>query len=77
MTGGSILVAGADLWVAALKYSGEVGRFVEGTSGLVGGEEAAVSAVSERSSSDFVDEAVGEAVLGTISGALYESIFVV
>jgi hypothetical protein len=36
-----------------------------------------VCALSESSSSDLVDEAVDDAVLGWMSGALYDSIFVV
>jgi hypothetical protein len=84
MTGAaSVFVAGSAACEPTVKYEdslfggGDASRFCVGTSGLVGGEEAAVRAVSERSSSDLVDEAVGEAVLGKMSGALYESIFVV
>ena len=46
-----------------------------GTSGLVGGDEVRF-AISE-SSSDLDDELVEAADFGTISGALYESMFVV
>jgi hypothetical protein len=48
------------------------------TSGLVGGEDEVVGTLSERSSSDLVDDVVeDDAALGKISGALYESKLVV
>ena len=46
-------------------------------SGLVGGDDALVGALSDNSSSERCDESVELAVFGTISGALYDSILVV
>lgn len=77
IAGASDFVAGTAACGDAVKYvdnrfgSGDAHRWV-GTSGLVGGDEAAVRAPSERLSSDLADEAeaVGETVLGKMSGAL-------
>lgn len=47
-------------------------------SGLVGGVEPLVTALSDMSSSERRDELVGDAVNGWwMSGALYDSMFVV
>jgi hypothetical protein len=46
-------------------------------SGLVGGVEPFVTALSDMSSSDRLEELMEDAVNGWISGALYDNMFVV
>ena len=72
-------------WLAVLKKtdrwfgSGHKALFPgeDSTSGLVGGVVPLVSALSDMSSSDLCDEPVEAADMGWISGALYDSMFVV
>jgi hypothetical protein len=85
-SGASGWAAGATVcWPGVVKKqerwfgSGDRDLFAEddSTSGLVGGVVPDVSALSDMSSSDFCDEPVEEADLRWMSGALYDSMFVV